>query len=173
METLTDPRIARNISVEKETKSSLQDRTTLLGYILLTMSAGLYGLEEYYDVSRGDDNFTIFFIHYFIALAFVIILIVNKSYGIRRSWRRENIYKTAILLNLFLVSAYALNRELPVFENSVPWFCFFLLFTSAVILSYLYFDSLPKVVNYIQHFLLGSALILYLYMTIYVANFYM
>lgn len=173
METLTDPRVAPNFSSEKEAKASLQNRTTLLGYLLLIISTGLYGLEEFYDVSRGDDNFTIFFIHYFIALAFVIILIVNKSFGFRRSWRREHIHKTVILLNLFLVSAYALNRELPVFENSVPWLCVYLLCTSAAILSYQYFDSLPKAVNYIQHILLGGAFVLYLYMTIYVANFYM
>lgn len=173
METLTDPRLAQDSSVKNELQPNLPDRTTLLGYLLLTISAGLYGLEEFYDITRGDDNFSIFFIHYFIALAFVIILIVNKSYGIRKCWLKEHIHKTVILLNLFLVSAYALNRELPVFEDSVSWFCVYLLCTSAVTLSYRYFDRLPKAVNYIQHTLLGSALVLYLYLTIYVANIYM
>jgi XrtN system VIT domain protein len=173
METIIDPKVSQAFSVEKEPKSSLEDRTMLLGYLLLSISAGLYGLEEYYNVSRGDDNLTIFFIHYLIALAFVIILIINKSYGIRKSWRKQHIHKTAIVLNLFLVSAYALNRELPVFEDSVIWLCLYLLLTSAVMLSYQYFGSLPKAVNYIQHILLGSALVLYLYMTVYVANFYM
>jgi len=173
METLTDPRLALDSSVEKESESGLQDRTTLLGYLLLTVSTGLYALEEYYDVTRGGNNFTVFFIHYFIALTFVVILIVNKSYGIRKSWHREHIHKTIILLNLFLVSAYALNRELPVFEDAVPWFCVYLILTSFITLSYRYFSRLPKVVNYIQHIFLGSTLILYLYLTIYVANFYM
>jgi XrtN system VIT domain protein len=173
METLTDhPSFTQN-SAENEWKSNLTDRTTLLGYLLITISAGLYGLEEYLDVTRGDDNFTIFFIHYFLALGFVVILIANKSYGIRRSWRREHIHKTVILLNLFLVSAYALNRELPIFEDSVPWLCVYLILTSSVLLSYMYFDSLPKAVNYIQHFLLGSAFVLYIYLTIYLANFYL
>lgn len=171
METLLqNPTVA---STANKSKFKVEDRTTLLGYLLLTISAGLYGLEEYYDAARNDDNFTIFFIHYFISIAFVIALILNKSYGIRRSWRRENIHKTVILLNLFLVSAYALNRQLPVFEDSVPWLCVYLILTSLVMLSYQYFRSLPKAVNYIQHFLLGSALILYSYLAIYVANFYM
>lgn len=165
--------LRQNFSLKKESKSSLPDRTILIGYLLLTLSAGLYGLEEYHDVTRGDYNFTIFFIHYFIALAFVILLIVDKSYGIRKSWRREHINKTVILLNLFLVSAYALNRELPVFEDSVPWLCFYLILTSSVLISYQYFHRLPKAVNYIQNILAGSALVLYLYLTIYVANFYM
>ena len=90
-----------------------------------------------------------------------------------RSWGKKHLHKTIILLNLFLVSAYALNRQLPVFEDSVSWLCVYLLLSSAVMISYQYFERLPKVVNYIQHSLLGSALVLYLYMTIYVANFYM
>jgi len=173
METLTDSRLAPGFAVEKKSKSSVPDRTTLPGYLLLTVSTGLYALEEYNDATRGSDNFTVFFIHYFIALTFVVILIANKSYGIRKSWHREHIHKTVILLNLFFVSAYALNRELPVFEDAVPWFCVYLVVTSVITLSYRYFDRLPKTINYIQHILLGSAIVLYLYLAIYVANFYM
>ena len=172
METIADLAAAPAVSARNDPKRSSPDRTTLLGYLLLAVSAGLYGLEEYCDVRRGDDNFTIFFIHYFIALAFAIILLINKSCGIRRSWRREQIHKTVVLLNLFLVSAYALNRELPVFEDSVPWFCVYLVLISFVTLSYRFLDRLPRAVNYIQHGLLGSALLLYLYMAIYVADFY-
>src|SRR5687768_717896 len=115
METLQDPPLTRHFSVETESKPVLKDRTSLIGLLLLILSAGIYGLEEYYEVTGGDNNFTAFFVHYFIALAFVITLIVDNSYGIRRSWRKEKIHKTIILLNLFLVSAYALNRQLPVF----------------------------------------------------------
>lgn len=172
METLTDPRLAGNLSVEKAPETGLRDSTTLVGYFFLIVSAGLYGLKEYVNMGGGDDNFTIFFVHYFIALAFVIILIARKNYGVRRSWRREHIHKTIILLNLFLVSAYALNRELGVFEDSVQWLCVYLLLASATTLTYRYFDRLPRAVNRLQHVLLGSALVLYLYMTIYVANFY-
>lgn len=173
METLTDPRLAGNLSVEKAPETGLEDPTTLVGYLLLIASGGLYGLEEYFELAGGDDNFTVFFIHYFMALAFVIILIANKNYGVRRSWRREHIHKTIILLNLFLVSAYALNRELGVFEDSVQWLCIHLLLASATTLTYRYFDRLPRAVNRLQHIFLGSALVLYLYMTVYVANFYM
>ena len=172
METLTDPRLSTRTSVTNAPETGLRDSTTLAGYLFLLLSGGLYGLEEYLELSRGDDNFTIFFIHYFIAIAFVIILIANKGYGVRRSWRREHIHKTIILLNLFLVSAYALNRELGVFEDSVPWLCVYLLLASATTLTYRYFDKLPRAVNRLQHVLLGTALVLYIYMTIYVANFY-
>lgn len=173
MEKLAESQPVTEFLPEKEVRPHSPGAIVQAGYFLLAISAGLYGFEEYYGVSRRDDNLTLFFVHYFIALAFVIILLLNKAYGIRRSWRKEHIHKTVMLMNLFLVSAYALNRELPVFEDSVPWFCVYLVLASAVMLSYHYFDQVPKVVNYVQHIALGSALVLYLYMTIYVANFYM
>src|SRR5688572_28279949 len=141
METSTAPQPKVKFSIDEEVKLNLTDQSVFLGYLLLAISAGLFVLGEYH-LKRGENNFTVFFIHYFIAIGFVIALLFNKSYGILRSWRKENIHKTVILLNLFLVSAYALNRELPVFENSVPWFCVFILLTSVVMLSYRYFDVL-------------------------------
>ena len=170
METLRDPKLKRKLASEHQSAPPLIDQSTLAGYALLAFSAGLYGVIEYFDLGR--DDLTLFFIHYFIALAFVIILIVNKSYGLRKCWRKEHIHKTAILMNLFLVSAYALNRSLPVFEDAVPWLCVYLLLSSAVMMSYLYFNRLPRVVNALQHVLMGSALVLYFYMSVYVANFY-
>src|SRR5688572_28808965 len=156
METTTEPWDGLTPPIEANSFES-PNKTTLLGYLLLGISAGLYALEEYRDVSRGEDNFSIFFIHYFISIAYVVLLLMDKSYGIRRSWRKKNIHKTIILLNLFLVSAYALNREVPVFEDSVPWFCVVMLLMSAVMLSYRYFERLPKAVNYVQHVLVGAA----------------
>ncbi len=173
METLADPTTSPKSSLKKGVRFNPPDQSTWLGYIFLLASAGLYGLEEYYDVSRGDDNFGIFFIHYFLALVFVAVLLSKGAYGVRRSWKKERLHETVILLNLFLVSAYALNRELPVFDESVPWLCVYLIITSVVLLSYRYFNILPRIVNYIQRIVLGSAIVLYLYMTIYVANFYM
>jgi XrtN system VIT domain protein len=172
METLAEP-VAPLKFARIETQSEKPDRTTQLGYLLLAVSVMLYCLEEYLDVDRGNENFMIFFAHYFISIGFVITLLINKSYGVVRSWRRNHIHKTIILLNLFLVSAYALNRELPVFEDSVSWLCVFILITSSTMLSYQYFDRLPKAVNSIQLLFLGSALVLYVYMSIYVANFYL
>jgi XrtN system VIT domain protein len=173
METLTDSLHQRKVEVKEPIKSKLPDSTEVLGLILLVVSASLYALEEYIGVDRGNENFTIFFIHYFLSIAYVVILIITRSYGIVRSWRSIHFSKTIILLNLFLVSAYALNRELPVFEDSVTWLCVLLVVTSTILLSYRYFDVLPKAINYVQHIFLGCALVLYLYMTIYVANFYM
>ena len=172
METLKDTFPISQLKVRPRSAFKTPDRTTLLGYLFLATSAALYGLEEYIGVKREVNNLSIFFIHYLIAIVYVIILIIDKSYGIIRSWKTQHLHKTVVLLHLFLISAYALNRQLPVFEASVPWLCYLLILVSLTMLSYRYFDSLPRYVNRLQHFILGTAFLLYLYMTIYVANFY-
>lgn len=159
-------------SVINEKYHLFPDRVSRLGYIMLTVSLSIYGLKEYSDLGKGKDDLSFFFLHYIIAVAYSISLIVHQSFGIRRSWRKEYLHKTIILLNLFLISAFALNRELPVFENSVPWYCVYILVSSLALLANQYSEKLSRPIQYLQQALLGSALLLYLYMTIYVANFY-
>ncbi len=149
-----------------------KNRLISLGYIFLAVSFFLFALTEYFPQSKRDSDITIFFMHYLIALVYVVILAINNSYGFRESWHRRTIDKTIILLNLFLISAFALNRTIPVFAESVDWLCVYLILTSVVLLSYRYFSSLPSWLKCVQLVTLGSALVFYLYLTLYVANIY-
>lgn len=153
-------------------KKDLSEKNVYLGYLLLGVSFFLYALAEYVDPEKRGDTFTIFILHYLIALVYIIILIVGNSYGIRKSWLQQNLDKTIILLNLFLISAYALNRRVPVFADSTLWLCVYLIITSLFLLSYRYFSKLPLWVNRLQHLVLGSSLILYFYLTVFVAHIY-
>jgi XrtN system VIT domain protein len=141
-----------------------------IGYMMLIVSLCLYAAYEYVDIK--DNAFMMFCVHYFIGIAYTIILITQRVYGIRKCWRKDNLDKTVIAVNLYLISAYALNRELQVFANSVDWFCVYILLSSFTLMSFKYYDKLPTWVNQLQFFLLGSAAVLYLYLAIYVANFY-
>src|ERR1041385_5508569 len=172
MKTLTHPVATQVNAASQEYLFEKPDATTILGYLLLALSAFLYVLEEYGAIANNDQNFAVFFIHYFITIVFAVTLMAGKSWGPVRSWKKENTHKTIVLLNIFLVSAYALNRSLPVFAESVPWLCVYLVIITLVLLSYHYLEVLPRAVRYIHHILLGSGMVLYLYMTIYVANFY-
>lgn len=144
------------------------------GYGLLAISFGFYLFFEL--LGFGDQEnlkFMIFMIHYFIAIAYLFTLIMNNSFGFIKSWTSDNIDKTIILLNIYLVSCYALNRVLPVFEISANWFYFYLIFCSVALLSFRFHEVLPKWINYIQYFFVGSCLVLYAYLAIYVAVFYL
>lgn len=146
------------------------DSFILIGYGLLLASLLLYAACEYFNLTT--DQFMIFWIHYFISIVYTGVLIGGGYYGIRKSWKKENLDKTIVALNLYLISAYALNREIQVFENSVPWLCYFIVITSATLLSFRYFDKLPRWINGLQYLILGSALCFYIYLSIYAASYY-
>lgn len=151
-----------------------KDRGTKLGYTLLAASFSLYalGIHQPGTGRNEETGFMIFFVHYFLALVYVAVLIYHKALGIRKSWSKENISHTIILLNLFLISAYALNRVVAVFEDSTSWLCVYILLTSLVTLSFRFHSSLPAWINRLQHLVLGSALVFYLYLSMFVANYY-
>jgi XrtN system VIT domain protein len=139
------------------------------GFALLVLSLLLFVIIGRLEGRQG--NFSIFFIHYLIAVAYAIILLMNKSLGLLKSWSKVNIDKTFLLLNLFLVSAYSLNREIPVFEDSADWLCFYIIIASAATLSFR-FQPIPQWLNASRLIILGSAILFYSYLSIYAANFY-
>jgi XrtN system VIT domain protein len=156
----------------RETSEGYQNRVLFAGYILLAFSLLIFAWKEDSPDSDEGNLFAIFFAHYLIALVYTGYLIYVKAIGVTRSWKKENIHLTVVLLNLFLISAYALNRVVVVFEDSTTWLCVFLILTSAATISYQYFHVLPNSVNRVQHFLLGCTIVLYFYLAFYVANYY-
>ena len=170
METLQEPYVRTNHGHTTTTKKP-EILAYSIGYALLALSFSLYILFTVLALDEGE-TLTSFIVHYMLAFFYTVILIMDGAYGIRRSWRKENIHKTIILLNLFLISAYSLNREIVVFQDSTDWFCIYLLTTSLVTLSYRFCQKLPAWVNRLQHIVLGSAIMLYLYLTLYVAPLY-
>lgn len=146
--------------------------TFLIGYLLLSISVVLFGLFEWLDNLKGREDFMVFMFHYLLAAAYIVVLVRDRAYGFIKSWRKKNLGLTIILLNLFLVSAYALNRSLPVFEDSTDWFSLYLIVTSLNLLSLRFIEKLPRWLNALQYFILGGTLILYVYMTLFVADTY-
>lgn len=166
------------VSTSEKQKISIPDSLTISGYLLLAVSAVLYAIEETTVVTAGirtdSLDLKIFFLHYLIAFSYGVTLLFSRSYAkLTLAWSRESIHKTIIAQNLFLISAYALNRELPVFAESTTWLSIHLVITSIVMLTYPYLEVVPKYLRYLHHILLGSSLVLFLYMTVYVANFYL
>jgi hypothetical protein len=161
------------VPVSKTRQSVKPDIVLSMGYLLLTGSVLLYIAAYIVEDSITErDELWLFAAHYLLGIAYVIILLSVGSYGVRKSWRLENIDRTVVLLQIFLVAAYALNRNLPVFEDAAAWLCMYLTVSAEIMLSYRYFNHLPRIVNKGQHFLLGMALVLYTYMAVYIGPMY-
>jgi hypothetical protein len=105
MQTLKEPQIGKSQS------GILPARITtslLIGYVLLAFSFLGFAITELATTGKGKD-FTLFVFHYLAALSYTGVLIFHRSFGIVKSWKKENISKTIVLLLLYLVRAYALN----------------------------------------------------------------
>ncbi len=143
----------------------------LTGYVLLIVSSIVYVIVENINTEKLQSSFSLFVVHYVIAIAYLLYLYHHNEFGIIKSFRKKTIDKTIILTNLFLISAYALNKDITVFEDSVEWYCVYLVIASIVLLSFRFFTDLPEGVKRLQAFFLGCAMVLYLYMTLYVLMF--
>lgn len=140
------------------------------GYLLLALSFTLYVLGDLnYSTARALE---IFFVHYGLAVIYTFVLLSQGRLGVRRSWQADNLPYTIMLLHLYFISCFALNRQLPVFENSVDWFTTYLIVTAVVMLSLRFSARLPRVLQYVQYTVVGSALLLYTYQLLYVLPFF-
>ncbi|MBI3219172.1 MAG: XrtN system VIT domain-containing protein [Bacteroidetes bacterium] len=148
-----------------------QSKRFLTGYVLLIVSSIIYVITEKVGTENLHSSFSMFVAHYIIALGYLLYLYFHNEFGIIKSFRKKTIDKTIILTNLFLISAYSLNRDIAVFEDSVEWFCVYLIISSIVLLSFRFFSDVPTWVKRLLAFFLGCAIVLYLYMTLYVVMF--
>ncbi len=155
---------------DETTSSKYKTPLFTFGYALLLASFLLYLIVEY--LGKKENLFMAFWVHYALAAVYTFTLIGARAIGLRKSWNKENIDKTVILLNLFLVSAYALNREVPVFENSDDWLCFYIILSSLTVLTFRYFNNLSSWAKNIQFIFLGLAITLYIYLALYTLNYY-
>lgn len=165
--TLAEPQVGQGTAQTE----SVSDRFRYLGYVMLAASLSLFVLFDVAGNTR-DDAFAAFVAHYVLAVVYSVFLIVDRAYGIRKSWREANLARNIVLINLFLVAAFSLNRQFAIFQESAHWFAGYLVLASATLMSFQFFDRLPKWFNCVQFALLGSSFVFYLYASLYMLPYY-
>ena len=138
------------------------------GLIGILVSATLFVLYEYYMVQNGTQaNFAVFVVHYGIAIAYTAFALFSKAL---LSEKERPVRMVCMVL--WLISAYALNRDLPVFQESVLWLKVLLVFAGVVMIGATWLDDLS--VRWQQALTFGLAVVwcLFFYQTIYVGPYY-
>jgi XrtN system VIT domain protein len=142
------------------------------GLICVAVSATLFALYDYYVTGNGSThNFALFVFHYGIALAYTVVLLMSKeltAYTQPSTGRSSRM----VLLVLWLISAYALNRDLPVFQESVLWLKVLLVFAATIMIATAWLDGLSVRGQQVLTFGLAVVWCLFFYQTIYVAPYY-
>ncbi|MBX3255208.1 MAG: XrtN system VIT domain-containing protein [Chitinophagaceae bacterium] len=135
------------------------------GLVLLAISFVLFCVPFFHQpVGNG-----FFVVHFSITGLYFFILLFSGR--LRKG--REGLQPVFVFLLLFLVSAYALNREISIFEPSADWFTVLLLIVGVNYLLLYLFDLLPGWFQYLCCFIGGVALVTFIYLSLYLFPTYL
>ncbi len=160
------PNYAQNaLTMEEETHL---DTTYKIGIVFLTLAflaftvSGMTGREDIC-------GYSFFGIYALLFTYFIINFRANKK-NFQRYFAFKSLPHNILLALLGTVSAYALNRVIPVFSESTAWLSGFLMISNIALLwiSYKKFDS-PLWLNSALVFVLGANFILQFYQTMYIS----
>lgn len=133
-----------------------------IGILLIGLSFLLFAFRSQ---TLSEDNFAIFWLHYLPAIFFFALALVNREKG--KSFFQNLISPNIIYsLLLFNISAFALNKEISVFDESVDWLCVLLITSSSCLLLFATFDFESDFLLSLLCFFLGAATLLYSYFTL-------
>lgn len=115
-----------------------KDRMYWSGILAILVSICFYCLPYFVAVDE-DRYFGLFICNFVLAAGYFIVLLASGR--LRKG--RQGIYPLMLLLILFLISAYALNREMKIFEKSVNWFACVLVVLCFNYAAFAFYHQLP------------------------------
>ncbi|HSI89898.1 MAG TPA: hypothetical protein VK927_02230, partial [Adhaeribacter sp.] len=149
-------------------KPIYRDGIFLTGLGLTFLSALIFFFPELSPERSERNSFLgLFFFNYALTVTYFVVLLLAGLLKFRWNVTRNYTENIFLFLILSLISAFSLNREIPVFEQSTDWLAYFLVAQCLTLLALCFRQMLPKPVIYGLYFLLGSGLALYLYFCFY------
>jgi XrtN system VIT domain protein len=148
-------------------KNLLKDGYYLAGLGCILGSLFIFISPSLFSSSRGEIS-TLFSLNYAITAGYFFTLVFSKS---RRNPAMKLNYRL-LLLVLFLISAYTLNREITVFNESVNWLSILLVLSCSNYVLLPIFNQLPSWGKHISSGILGISFVLFTYLAIYLLPIY-
>jgi len=145
----------------------LKDDVYSAGLFFLVISLIVFSIPMF-SASDSGESFGIFALNFAIAAIYFFVLWGNG----RLKRRSRSMHTFFIFLILFLISAYSLNREMTIFEDSATWFCIALVLVSANYLSFSFLSFIPRIGKHFMSFLLGISTLIFVYLSMYLFPYY-
>lgn len=160
--------------METSKKSVFKDQVLMVGLFLIVISTGIFLSPEIGFIHlNSDSNFGIFFFNYCISAAYMLLLLVNGFMKFKWAIFKNNIDYSILLLILYLISAFSLNREIAVFEQSTEWVCVYLTTQCLTLILLTLRRHIPFSIQYVLFFLLGAGILIYAYFAVYLFPLYL
>lgn len=115
-----------------------------------------------------QQNGGLFIMHFLIAVIYFFTL----WFGGYLRKKNGGIYFFFLFLVLFLISAYSLNRDFNVFEDSTGWLCVLLVISCVNYIAFGAFQQMPSGVQQLMCFVLGISFVVFLYLAMYLVSLY-
>ena len=159
--------------MEAQKKVIAKDVTFLIGMGLVLLSLGIFFLPR---LMTGNElpgsYFGIFLVNYGISIVFFIVVWIRENHELSFVWFQQKVEYGFIHLILCLISAYSLNREIPVFEQSAYWLKIFLVLQGAILLFAFIKHRMAEWLQFIFWVAIGIIFSLFLYLIVYLIPIY-
>jgi XrtN system VIT domain protein len=148
-------------------RETLKNSLIATGLILIASSFAAFCIPLLIH-TPDESNFGFFVLNFGFALTYYFILLSN-----RKSKAREyNRHYRFLLLLLFLVSAFSLNRMMDVFSASPSWLCVLIMVLSLNYIASIFFNRMRIWLQYLVLFLLGTSTVFFIYLSVYLLPLY-
>jgi XrtN system VIT domain protein len=153
--------------MKNQTQHIFKDATFSIGIGLILLSLTIFMFPEFFTFEKSEGSyFGIFVLNYLIAIIYFIIAWIREIQGFRLGFLLKKIEYGFIHLILCLISAYSLNRSIPIFEQSTPWLQVVLFLQGVILLMVFIKNQLPLWLQFSLWMLLGSVFSLFLYFSL-------
>lgn len=153
-------------------KKSARDKPLLTGIGLVAFSVLLYTISDQMKLQRNGVFSPLFFLHYGLALGYAVYLIFSCGKRFFFLFNEKVRAYHLLLLMLFNISAFALNRTLPIFNESATWLIVFLVAENILLLVYCIIPTPSKAIASLFLFIFGISLCFHLYQTFMVVPYW-
>ncbi len=156
--------------VKESTHYSLRkDPLFIIGLILAAFSITLFGVAEWEPI---PNNFAFFVAHYSLTCIYGTTLLISKAFKWRGEKFKQHAHHLLVWLVLSLISAYALNHNIALFDDSSPWLCGYLTIAIIGCLGYGFLPYGPSWLQRIMYFIFGATWLLCLYLSLFLMPIY-
>jgi XrtN system VIT domain protein len=145
-----------------------KDPVLLIGLAIIIISLTIFAAPLLFTPSMVSGRDGMFMLNYLATAAYLVILIVSG----RLRQGRNGLHPLMFFLVLFLISAYALNRNIGIFERSSTWFCVALVGICVNYLSFSIFAHLPNWLRMVLCIVAGFSFLVFVYLSVYLIPIY-
>ena len=146
-------------------KRLFQDNQYSIGVALVVVSFAIYLL----GINTKDDiAFGVFFFNFILTFLYWLSIIITVIFK-RKTFQFCRIFPA---LTLALISAYSLNRNMNIFDQSPLWFFIVLVVVSIACLSLTFFQEMSRLLRFLVLTIIGMGMIAFLYLSYYLIPIY-